>query len=73
MLLISTDKSGFIVNPLVPNAQKSVRIVKISIRKLEGILKKNPSEYRDYESVDEKNLSYAKSRKTTKKIQALNG
>ena len=35
---------------------------------LEGIIKKISYERRDYESVDEKNLSWAMSRKTTKKI-----
>ena len=54
-------------NPLVPSAHKSVRIVKISILKLEGIIKKNSYQRSDYESVDEKSLSLAKSAKTTKK------
>ena len=41
---------------------------------MEGILKKNSCERRDYESVDEKSLSWAMSRKTTKKwIQAQMG
>ena len=44
-------------NPLVPSAHKSVRITKISILKLEGIIKKISYERRDYESVDEKSLS----------------
>ena len=45
-------------NPLVPIAHKSARIGKISILKLEGIIKKkNSYERRDYESVDEKSLS----------------
>ena len=62
-------------NPLLPIAHKSARIVKISILKLEGIIKKIFYERRDYESVDEKSLSKAMSRKTTKKkrIQALKG
>ena len=47
----------FIINPLVPSAHKSVRISKISILKLEGIIKKISYERRDYESVDEKGLS----------------
>ena len=34
---------------------------------MEGILKKNSYERRDYESVNEKSLSWAMSRKTTKK------
>ena len=61
--------------PLLPIAHKSARIVKISILKLEGIIKKISYERRDYESVDEKSLSKAMSRKTTKKkrIQALKG
>ena len=63
----------FIFNPLLPIAHKSARIDKISILKLEGIIKKS-YERRDYESVDEKSLSKAMSRKTTKKrIQALKG
>ena len=62
------------LNPLVPIAHKSAQIDKISILKLEGIIKKISYERRDYESVDEKSLSKAMSRKTTKKIiQALKG
>ena len=62
------------INPLVPSAHKSVRIAKISILKLEGIIKKISYERRDYESVDENSLSEALSRKTTKRrIQALKG
>ena len=61
-------------NPLLPIAHKSARIDKISILKLEGIIKKISYERRDYESVDEKSLSKDMSRKTTKKrIQALKG
>ena len=61
-------------NPLLPIAHKSARIDKISILKLEGIIKKISYERRDYESVDEKSLSKAMSRKTMKKrIQALKG
>ena len=48
---------NFNFNPLVPSAHKSVRIAKISILKLEGIIKKISYERRDYESVDEKSLS----------------
>ena len=40
----------------------------ISILFQEGIIKKMSYERRDYESVDEKSLSYAVSRKTTKKF-----
>ena len=54
-------------NPLLPIAYKSARIVKISILKLEGIIKKISYERRDYESVEEKSLSKAMSQKTTKK------
>ena len=62
------------INPLLPIAHKSAQIDKISILKLEGIIKKISYERRDYESVDEKSLSKAMSRKTTKKrIQALKG
>ena len=57
----------YMINPLVPSAHKSVRISKISILKLEGIIKKISYERRDYESVDEKGLSYALSRRTTKR------
>ena len=61
-------------NPLVPSAHKNVRIAKILSLKLEGIIEKISYERRVYESVDEKSLSYAKSRKTTKgRIQALKG
>ena len=45
------------INPLLPIADKSARIGKISILKLEGIIKKFSYERRDYESVDEKSLS----------------
>ena len=55
------------INPLLPIAHKSARIDNISILKLEGIIKKISYERRDYESVDEKSLSKAMSRKTTKK------
>ena len=59
--LQSTMKEVFRIifhfNPLVPSAHKSVRISKISILKLEGIVKKISYERRDYESVDEKGLS----------------
>ena len=62
------------INPLLPIAHKSARIDKILILILEGIIKKISYERRDYESVDEKSLSKAMSRKTTKKkIQALMG
>ena len=44
-------------NPLVPRAHKSVRIAKILILKLEGIIKKISYERRAYESVDEKSPS----------------
>ena len=44
------------INPLVPSAHKSVRIAKISILKLEGIIKKISYERRDYESVDENSV-----------------
>ena len=45
-------------NPLLPSASKSAWFAKISILKLEGIIKKkNFYERHDYESVDEKSLS----------------
>ena len=53
-------------NPLLPIAYKSARIDKISILKLVGIFKKISYERRDYESVEEKSLSQAMYRKTTK-------
>ena len=40
-----------------PSEHKGVRIAKISILKLEGIIKIISYERRDYESVDEKSLS----------------
>ena len=40
-------------NPSVPSAHKSARIARISILIIEGIIKKNSYERRDYESVDE--------------------
>ena len=50
------------------------RSAKILILILEGIIKKISYERRDHESVDEKSLSWAMSRKTTKKrIQAVKG
>ena len=55
----------------MPSAHKSVRIAKISILKLEGIIKKISYERRDYESVDENSLSEALSRKTTKNYKLL--
>ena len=54
-------------NHLLPIAYKSARNDKISILKLEGIIKKNFYERRDYESVEEKSLSQAMSQKTTEK------
>ena len=45
------------INPLVPNAANMQRNAKILILILEGIIKKISYECRDYESVDEKNLS----------------
>ena len=45
------------INLLVPSAHKIVRIIKISILKLEGIIKKISYKRSDYESVNEKSLS----------------
>ena len=59
--------------PLLPIAYKSARIIwqNFESKILEGIIKKISYERRDYESVEEKSLSQAMSRKTTKKrIQA---
>ena len=53
------ERSCHPINPLVPSAHKSARIAKISILKLEGILKKKipMSVVTIYVSVDEKRLS----------------
>ena len=55
----------------MPSAHKSVRIAKISILKLEGIIKKISYERRDYEPVDEKSLELPilYNRLTTEKIK----
>ena len=50
---------NFLFIPLLPIAYKSARIDKISNLKLEGIIKKDSYERRDYESVEEKSLSQA--------------
>ena len=55
------------INPLLPIGHKSARIEKILILKLEGIIKKISYERRYYESVDEKSLSKAMSRKNYEK------
>ena len=55
-----------IINPLLPITHKSARIDKISIPKLEGIIKKISYERHDYESANKKSLSKAMSRKTMK-------
>ena len=49
------------------------RSAKILILMLEGIIKKISYERRDYESVDEKSLSWAISRKTMKKNSGSKG
>ena len=51
------------LNPLLPIAYESAQIDKISVLKLEGIIKKISYERRDYESVEEKSLPQAMSRK----------
>ena len=56
-----------VINPLVQSVHFKGRLTKIFIFILEGILEKISYERRDYQSVDEKILSYAMSRKTTKK------
>ena len=62
------------LNPLVPSAANMRRNAKILILILDGIIKKISYESRDYESVDEKNLSKSMSRKIMKKIiQAVKG
>ena len=61
------NEQNIMYKTLVPSAHKSVRIAKISILKLEGIIKKISYERRNYDSVDEKSLSWAMFRKNTKK------
>ena len=48
----------------MPSVLNKVRLNKISILILEGIIKKISYERRDYESVDKKSLSEDMSRKT---------
>ena len=61
-------------NPFPPSVPIWHRSAKLSILILEGSIKKISYERRDYESVDEKSLSYAISRKTMKKkIQERKG
>ena len=55
------------INPLLPSAAYMRRSAKILILIEEGIIKKISYKRRDYESVDEKSLSLAMSRKTMKK------
>ena len=54
----------------MPGVHKCVRIAKITILRLEGIIKKISYDCRDYESVDEKSLYKVMSRKTTKKYNS---
>ena len=62
------------LNPFPPRVPIWQRLAKLSILILEGTIKKISYERRDYESVDEKSLSQAMSRKTTKKrIQEVKG
>ena len=70
-IIISTVWEHYF-NPLLPSAFKSTRISKISILKIEGILKKISYEIHDYESVDKKSLSSA-SKYYEKIIQAVKG
>ena len=59
---------------LLDLAQKPHFNLFLTLNCLEGIIKKISYERSDYESVDEKSLSWAMSRKTTKKIiQAVKG
>ena len=61
-------------SPFPPSAPIWHRLAKHSILILEGMIKKNSYERRDYKSVDEKSLSQAMSRKNTKeRIQAVMG
>ena len=56
------------IKPLLPIAHKSARIGKISIIKIRRDHQRNSYERLDYESVDEKSLSYVMSQKNTKKV-----
>ena len=60
-------------NPFNAQEDIGVPILEISILFLEGTIKKISYECRDYESVDEKSLSLAMSRKTTKKNWYIKG
>ena len=42
LVFFASSTAGDIINPLAPTAQESTQIAKISILKLEGIMKKNP-------------------------------
>ena len=55
------------LNPLLHTGHYCVRMTKILILKLEGIIKKISYERRVYESVDDSSLSKAISQKLTKK------
>ena len=66
-----SGESALTVNPLCPCVMNSSRIAKISILKQAGIIKIIFYERRDNESVDEKSLSYAMSRKTAKQTQGV--
>ena len=57
-LYLFTEVNSCKINQIYKNMDKRARIAKISILKLEGIVKKKKSyERRDYESVDKKSLS----------------
>ena len=60
------------LNPFPPSVPIWHRLAKLSILILEGIVKKISYELRDYESVDEKSLSWAMSRKTRGKKNSGN-
>ena len=65
-----TRHGNFAFNPLLPIAHKSAQLTNNSKIRIDH--QKKFYERRDYESVDEKSLSKAMSRNTTKKrIQAL--
>ena len=53
-------------NPFLHSVSNMARSAKIFILIYEGIIKKNSYERRNYESVDEKSLSYTMPRKTMK-------
>ena len=60
-----------VLNSLLPSVHKSAGMAKISILKIEAIIKKISYECRDYESVDKKEPILGYIMKNDKKIQAV--